>query len=462
MEWRYYGITLTGLKKSGTHTLERHLERIRQIIRDRRWTQQLPAVRTGTLFGTTYVFLAHVEEPEDPPTQVPEAISQVCLELQYIKEPMRPSGRYGGYTLGEIQGITRGTLSTDSIGSLDGLFRDLVQIEVPIPALDLSASPEESLDTADPKLERRHELLLAYLSCCGEGSWDRFARAATALRLARPDQPLRLRSLIRRLILLGHVQTSANQERWSVCPLRLVTRDDEPEGLFLCGPRTPGVLAELERLFGAAEAIHQPLYDGPPCVVFRADPEKIAGVTLVGGVPASHAGAFARRLAEALPHYEGWLASLPTDGSLRMAAFPDCRRFDGAGFVPSACPYAEGDRVVGQAGLYEFAPPEGPAVVRYLGHSGTWRAGDFYGLRYAGTVAAVGHTNVQRLQAGQVAVPAAMRWPLLHERCLVLASGRLPDRLGDGQWLRYTGVSRELLDSLRGKLPFDLKETDDA
>ena len=30
------------------------------------------------------------------------------------------------------------------------------------------------------------------------------------------------------------------------------------------------------------------------------------------------------------------------------------------------------------------------------------------------------------------------------------------------QWLRYTGVSRELLDSLRVKLPFDFKETDDA
>jgi hypothetical protein len=66
------------------------------------------------------------------------------------------------------------------------------------------------------------------------------------------------------------------------------------------------------------------------------------------------------------------------------------------------------------------------------------------------------------MQAGQLAIPIAQRWPLLHDRCLVLASGRLPSRLGGEQWLRYPGVSRELLGLLKDKLPFDLQETDDA
>src|SRR6266545_1032543 len=456
MEWRYYGITLTGLKKSGTHTLERHLERIRQTIQDHRWTQQLPAIRSGVFERTTaYVFLAHVEDPDDLPGDVPVPVQEVFQGLPHVGGLIRP-GRRGGHTLEEIRAITRGTLATDSIGSLDTLFRDLVEMEVRILALDLSASAEEYLDAANPALAQQHERLLAYLSSCGEGPWERFVRAAIALGLARPDQPLRLRSLIRRLVLLGHVQTSFDQQRWSVCPLTLVTRESEPDTVFLCGPRTAGLVAELERQFGAAELIQQPLHDGPACMVFRADAEKISTVTQIGNLPSSHAGLIARRLASVLPAYDGWLASMTTDGSLRMAAFPDCRRFDGVGFVPSACPHTEGERVIGQAGLYEFTPPEGPAVFRYLDASGTWRTGDFHGLRYAGTVAAEGRTSVQGPQAGRVAVPVAHCWPLLHERCLVLASGRLPDRLGADQWLRYTGVSRELLDSLRCKLPFDL------
>jgi hypothetical protein len=462
MEWRYYGITLTGLKKTGNHTLEKYLEQVRRTIQDNRWTQQLPAIRSGVFERTTaYVFLAHVEDPDDLPDDVPPPVQEVFQAVRYVGGLIRPT-RKGGHTLEEIRSITRGALTTDSIGSLNSLFRDLALVDVRIPPLDLSASEEEFLDASNPGLARRHDCLLTYLSACGEGSWERFVRAAVALGLAKADQHLRLRSLIRRLVLLGHVQTSFDQQRWSVCPLTLVTRESEPGAFILCGSRTARVLSDLEQHLGAPERIGQPLDDGPECLVFRAAPEKLATVTHAGGLAVSQSGSFATRLAAVLPDYQGWLASLPTDGSLRMASFPDCRRFDGSEFVAVACPHQEGERVVGQPGLYEFTPPEGALLFRYLDASGAWRTGDYHALRYAGTVAGRGRTIAKALHACQLAVPLSQRWPLLHERCLVLANGRLPAWISDHQWLKYTGVSRELLDSLQGKLSFDIEETDDA
>lgn len=463
MEWRYYGFTLTGLKKTGLHTLDRHLTKLRGEIQRHRWAQVLPAIRTGTApWGDTYVFLAHVEDPDDPPQQVPEPVTQLLTDLGQIGKVVRPTDRYGGHTLEEIRSITRGTLTTDSIGSLDSLFRDLALVDVRIPDLDLSASEEEFLDAADSGLAQRHDRLLVYLSACGEGAWERFVRAVVSLGLARADQHRRLRSLIRRLVLLGHVQTSSDQQRWSVCPLTLVARECEPGSFIHCGSRVQSVIADLEQQLGDSERIAQPLDDGPSCLVFRATSEKLATVTHAGGLSVSLSGPIAAQLAAVLPDYQGWLASLSTDGSLRMASFHECRRFDGAEFVAVPCPHTDGERVVGEPGLYEFTPPEGSHLFRYLDTSGKWRAGDYHALRYAGTVAAQGRTVVKALHGCQTAVPVAHRWPLLHERCLVLASGRLPARISDDQWLKYSGVNRELLTSLSGKLSFDIEETVDA
>lgn len=284
------------------------------------------------------------------------------------------------------------------------------------------------------------------------------ARAAVALGLARSDQHLRLRSLVRRLILLGHVQTSADQGRWSVCPPALVERASEPGAYFLAGGRVPRLLAVLEGSLGKPERTDQPQGDGPACLVYRAAPESVTSL----GASISAAGAFAVRLAGVLPDYPCWLASVSTDGSLRTAAFSGCRRFDGTEFVAVACPHQQADRAVGAAGLYEFTPPDGSPLFRYLDDCGAWRAGDYHALRYAGTVAGRGRTAVKALRGDQAVLPLAHRWPLLHERCLVLASGRLPARVSDDKWLRYMGVGRDLLRPLSSKLAFDIEETDDA
>lgn len=462
MEWRYYGITLSGLRKTGLHCLERYLDTTRRVIQDRRWTQQIPAIRTGVFQRTTaYVFFAHVEDPDDLPDDLPLPIQEIIQEIRYIGVVIRPS-RKGGHFLDEIRGITRGTLETSSIGSLDTLFRDLAREEAPVPTLDLSAALEEFLEVPNPDLAHAHDHLLTYLSALGEGTWERFARAAAALRLGALDRPDRMRGLIRRLMLLGHVQTSSDQQHWSVCPPALVERESEPGVYFLCGSRTPALVADLESQLGAAERVSQPLDDGPACLLFGAAPERVEAVALAGGLPVCRSGSFAGQLAAVLPGYPAWVESLPVDGELRMAGFAEANVFDGADFVPVVCPHQEAGRMVGKPGLYEFSPEQGSAFFRLLDEAGTWRTGDYHALRFAGTVTAQGQAVAKALDRGQVAVPLAHRWPLLHERCLVLADGRLPVRISDNKWLKYRGVSRALFDLFKSKLPLDIEEAGDA
>ena len=103
-------------------------------------------------------------------------------------------------------------------------------------------------------------------------------------------------------------------------------------------------------------------------------------------------------------------------------------------------------------------------MYRYLDPGqGVWRCGEFHSLRFAGWVAAWERASVYLLSDGsRAAIPSAQRWPLLHERCLVLASGRLPRWPTEGPSMTYLGVGRDLLVQLAKKLPFDLKETDHA
>ena len=238
---------------------------------------------------------------------------------------IRPHNHYGGFALEEIRQFTGPNLSTDTVGSLRDLFRLPALAEVAPSVLDLSAlDDDEARTSVDPDLAARHERLLHWLSACGNGTWDRFIRACLALGLARPGERARLRSLVRRLMLLGHVQVSPDQQHWCVCPLTLVSSEAEKDTVFVCGQQTAAVRRDLERQLGGAESQGQPDDDGPPRLAFRADAESAAAVKAAAGVPVRFAGFVARKLCDALPAYSGWLASLPTDGALRTAAFVSC------------------------------------------------------------------------------------------------------------------------------------------
>jgi hypothetical protein len=467
MEWRYYGVHLTGLRKTGPHSPDQFVQRLAIAIQQRRCAQQLPAIRCSPLLGRdAYIFLAHVEDPDDLPTGIPELVKSVFGDARYVGTIIVSHDHRGGFALEEIRRFTGPNLTTDTVGSLRDLFRLPALAELAPMVLDLSAlDEEEARASVDPDLAARHVRLVDWLSACGSGTWDRLVRACAALGLARLDERARLRTLIRRLMLLGHVQVSSpDPQRWSVCPLTLVASGTEADTVFVCGQQTAAVRRDLERQLGNAEYQSQPDDDGPPRLAFRSGVERAAAVTTAAGVPVRFAGFIARRLCDALPDYTGWLASLPTDGALRTAAFVSSARYDGSGFSQAAHPFEEAGRAVGHEGLYEFTCSDGTCVYRYLdsGH-GVWRTGEFYSLRFAGWVAAQARASAFLLEeSGRVAIPSAQRWPMLHERCLVLASGRLPRWSAEGPSMSYHGIGRDLLTRLCGKLPVDIKEPDHA
>ena len=59
-------------------------------------------------------------------------------------------------------------------------------------------------------------------------------------------------------------------------------------------------------------------------------------------------------------------------------------------------------------------------------------------------------------------IPVDERWPLLYERALVLASGNLPARADNPRWLKYSGISSELVQLLTKKLNVSIREIQHA
>ena len=88
-----------------------------------------------------------------------------------------------------------------------------------------------------------------------------------------------------------------------------------------------------------------------------------------------------------------------------------------------------------------------------------WLRGDWYGLCF------LSYHSVGRdfealcdFSTNNILIPKDERWPLLYERALVLASGTLPSRAENPKWLRYSGVSSELIQLLSKKLNVSIRE----
>ena len=99
-------------------------------------------------------------------------------------------------------------------------------------------------------------------------------------------------------------------------------------------------------------------------------------------------------------------------------------------------------------------------IVLYFDQSNQrWLRGDWYGLRFLAYNAAELDFEVQYdSSANDIWIPVDERWPMLYERALVLASGILPHRAENTKWLRYSGISNELVQLLTEKLNVSIRE----
>ncbi|MFM7600205.1 MAG: hypothetical protein ACKO7R_03250, partial [Pseudanabaena sp.] len=130
-----------------------------------------------------------------------------------------------------------------------------------------------SIAITDSLPPENYDFLLFWISSLGSGLWESFRSACNMLQIPEPKR------VLRRLKLLGHIETSADGKRWSGTPISLVSvKASQPNSqeFILCGQRSSNFLDILGELT-FIEYIEQPKGDAPLCIRVRlgADPEAI-------------------------------------------------------------------------------------------------------------------------------------------------------------------------------------------
>lgn len=308
-----------------------------------------------------------------------------------------------------------------------------------------------------PESGNSYNHLLYWLSSVGLGSWHSFAKTCMALGLV--DDARKARNVFRNLRLLGHVECSQDGLRWQVCPSTMVLSPGA-DFCFLCGQRTPALEEQLSHQHSITY-INQHSYKGPPAI--RIDISDQLHTDSNGIISA---GQTSLRLADFLPNIEGWKQILPAVDRLNIHNYSFEKWED-----DEYCPYSEffqrGKRYEGQSGLYRLTQMNGKhsyTLNLYFDHEQQrWLKGDWYGLRYLSV-----HNEGKDLKAyydgkqSYLAIENSQCWPLVYEKALVLASGRLPEIRPDRNLRLYREIPAELSCLLTKKLNVRLEVKEHA
>jgi hypothetical protein len=322
--------------------------------------------------------------------------------------------------------------------------------------------PDE--ETAQQRTES-YDRLLQWLSTTCSGSIQTFRNACAELGL--DEDGMQAKRIMRRMRLLGHIETSPDGSRWMVAPPAIVQIVyGESNRFFLSGGRDIPLIRELGKWASIEQA---PMRDGsaPTSIfldVYDEDGllERLVDESLN---PRLHmAFSVAQWFIERWPTVFEWAQMLDSLDGVSPDLF--ClRRYDAGGWEPVVA--AE------EPGLYEFwdeSDEHGPKPWEKSGarpqkcllrlKDGTWRRGDWYGLAFVARHAQDGHCPaIYKDSTHQLAIPRVWRWPEFFERGLVLASGRLPScrRVGSEIWLIYQGINESLLQMMQSKLDLQIE-----
>jgi hypothetical protein len=350
-----------------------------------------------------------------------------------------------------VQRLLTGTLECDSFtipivfdiaGRADDPSAD--QLFAEVDAADLLR------DEPNPDDTQRHSRLLQWCSAVGSGELARIQQACQALGF--PSDWGGAWSILRRLVLLGHLEFAGNSLRWSVIPPTLIAPDDDSDCAILAGQRTSGMIDFLRSGFSIEE---QPQVEGPPRIVIR---EPRGDIFYRPGRRVFEAGCAARELSNLLPNLNEWVSRLPTWDEQEFG------RFDIERYEPQLDQFHEVSRIDGrhESCMYRFTFRQQHIVTLgfFDDRANRWICGDYYGLRFLTRLRHGRCRAAFRSHTNQLVIPLTDRWPLPYERALVLASGALPQRIrtesGDTV-LSYQGITRPLAEKLSVLLDLELE-----
>lgn len=442
----YKGFRCGGIKP------ETLVERIEKQVQQNDLGHLVPVVRLEKRARPNgyYLFLG-IESPVIG--QIPEAVQSLLLCSPSIGDPIPEP-----FTFDQIR----------SMVGAEHSVRDYVRL---IPYIRHSPSPvsdpfeesdrEEKTVACDEIASRtqQYDRFLAWLSATGQGSWQVFQHALQSLGII--DSP---QYVLRRLRLLGHIETSIDRKRWTAAPSVIfpIISGDRAGQWVLCGQRTTHLLHHFYQRT-RVEILPQSNGDGPATVYIDTNSaDDLARSLETAGQKVYQVEQAGLTLARILPSLDDWKRTLEPLQGIRPH---DCtlKRFTGNAFVEV--------HFSGESGLYELWPlnvhSAGRAPVRpdytlyYDATEDRWLRADWYGLRFLARCDAGQRCPVRfSSERNQLAVPVDWRWPEIYERVLVLSSGRLPSR--HNGWLIYEYVGTELVNELRDKLQLIDEEYSDA
>ena len=443
MPRRYVGVNAAG------NPME-IFERVRRVVQMQKQTQMIPVVKFERKLqrgsrGQFYVLLA-VENKEG--MTLPDEVATVLEYAGLRGQPLWP------IEPASVKPMTGGAeLETHSLNALK--YEPLWSNDMGDP-FDLSDAPSHEEDVDDSSLGKRYTQLLNWLSANAEGTWQTFARVCDVLQLANDIKGAR--SIFRRLILLGYIESSSDGQKWSICPTTLVQCATEPEVCFLAGQQTPNLIKQLREHWEIENTL-QPSYRGPPCVKVHSN---LSTNPIVDGFQVESVGVVSIQLASLLPDLEGWKTTLTVIDRINTAHY-SIEIWDGSRFSPCDTFYERDGQYFGESGMYRLKRGKDAdtyQIVLYFDQPNQrWLRGDWYGLRF------LAYDSIGRdfevtydSSTNDLLIPLDERWPLLYERALVLASGSLPSRPENPRWLKYSGVSSELVQLLTEKLSVSIRE----
>ena len=430
-----------GFSYKGKAKAKQLMELISSQVNDHSLSGLVPLLRIekGAKNKKMFYFFLGIES--DIPGQLPEEVESKLMPLEIFKY--------------QIPG--KNSFSYEEIRPMVDVAYEVCDYTYPIPyqvkeeafsenPLDLAPVSENDFRQANSaSFSESSERFLYWLSALGSGTWESFKKACNTLNLPEPKR------ILRRLKLLGYLETSANGKRWSIAPTALVQipAKGEVQEFLLLGQRNIKLVEELKK-YPDIETIHKPRGNAPNCIRIKTENSSL----ITSQLSIINAGVASLKLAEALPELSAWQQSL-TDLQGIVPSLYDWKIWEVNKNDFIQC-YFEA-----KTGMYEMKHREKngksrpPMTLFYDGETQTWKQGDWYGLRYLAWYYSPEPCRAWYDSANRrFAVPYSQRWPELYERALVLASGLLPyfQTIEANKWLIYENIDRQLMQKLTEKL----------
>ena len=429
---------------------EKLIEQISQIVRKEDLSSEVPLLRIQKEPKPKQGYYFFIAIESKAKGEIPESLERSnMLKLDIFKRPVHR--RRLPFDYSQIKAMVGASHQVENYTNLIPYHQGEEETLNEDP-FDTSPFRETRLDlNQNPKPDKR---LVYWLSAKGRGNWDAFRKICHRLNIDNP------RAILRKLRLLGYIETSSNGKKWSIAPTALVTIENSNDcEFFICGQHNKRLVTILSTLTSLKKN-PQPAFHLPPCYRFylenSSDLEALVDIVSQEiNIHVYKAGKVAQKMATKLPNLDDWEDRLETVSALVPEQY-EWQFFDGTDFVECGIPRETGlYRISGNQVLSQFY-----MTLFYNTDTKCWKRGDWYGLRFL-SLAKKGESLIARYdpKTSNLAIPFRQRWPELYERALVLSSGLLPSyrKTSSSVWLIYENISWDLAAELCQKLTVNLE-----